>query len=288
MTGIIEDFETFPIAKPLPETCALLPGAIDPEFLETLRDLGVDENLLEFSDDVMNEPVEILVNLAKSGEIDPWDIDIVSVTDKFLARIEDIQIMDLRISGRTLLYASILLRMKSNWVDMDEPEEDDIFDDGMDFFEVDDYPVPKLPVRRIATRPVTLQELIAELKKAERVEHRKKEKKLLRKLEEKVAVTTDEVLGIAHEEDILGRVSRLNLVLDSVFQEHESVVFSELIGENRSENIMTYISLLFLATEKKIWLQQNELFGELFIYPSDISDDGPKEVITGNEREGNY
>ena len=43
-------------------------------------------------------------------------------------------------------------------------------------FEVDDYPVPKLPVRRIATRPVTLQELIVELKKAERVEHRKGKK----------------------------------------------------------------------------------------------------------------
>ncbi len=288
MTGIIEEFDTPPIVEPLAENCTLLPGAIDPEFLETLRALGVDENLLEFSDDVMNEPVEILVNLAKSGEIDPWDIDIVSVTDKFLARIEDIEMMDLRISGRTLLYASILLRMKSNWVDMDEQEEDDIFDDGIDFFEVDDYPVPKLPVRRIATRPVTLQELIAELKKAERVEHRKKEKKLLRKLEERVAVTTDEVLGIAHEEDILGRVARLNHVLDSVFEEHESVVFSELMGEDRSENIMTYVSLLFLATEKKIWLQQEELFGELFIYPSNISDDGPREVMTGNEREGNY
>jgi segregation and condensation protein A len=288
MTGIIEELETLPVVEPVSESCTLLPGAIDPEFLETLRALGVDENLLEFSDDVMNEPVEILVNLAKNGEIDPWDIDIVSVTDKFLARIEDIQMMDLRISGRTLLYASILLRMKSNWVDMDEPEEEDIFDDGMDFFEVDDYPVPKLPVRRIATRPVTLQELIAELKKAERVEHRKKEKKLLRKLEERVAVTTDEVLGIAHEEDILGRVARLNQVLNSIFEEHESVVFSELIGEERSENIMTYVSLLFLATEKKIWLQQDELFGELFIYPSNISDDGSNEVMTGNEREGNY
>ena len=158
----------------------------------------------------------------------------------------------------------------------------------MDFFEVDDYPVPKLPVRRIATRPVTLQELIAELKKAERVEHRKKEKKLIRRLEERVAVTTDEVLGIAHEEDILGRVARLNHLLDSVFEEHGSVVFSELMGEERSENIMTYVSLLFLATEKKIWLQQDELFGELFIYPSNISDDGPREVMTGNEREGNY
>ncbi|WP_321420003.1 ScpA family protein [uncultured Methanomethylovorans sp.] len=288
MTGIIEELETLPVVEPVSESCTLLPGAIDPEFLETLRALGVDENLLEFSDDVMNEPVEILVNLAKNGEIDPWDIDIVSVTDKFLARIEDIEMMDLRISGRTLLYASILLRMKSNWVDMDKPEEDEIFDDGMDFFEVDDYPVPKLPVRRIATRPVTLQELIAELKKAERVEHRKKEKKLLRKLEERVAVTTDEVLGIAHEEDILGRVSRLNHVLNSIFEEHESVVFSELIGEERSENIMTYVSLLFLATEKKIWLQQDELFGELFIHPSNISYDDPSEVMTGNEREGNY
>ena len=288
MSSIIEEIETITVVEPLSESYALLPGTIDPEFLETLRSLGVDENLLEFSDDVMNEPVEILVNFAKNGEIDPWDIDIVSVTDKFLARIEDIQMMDLRISGRTLLYASILLRMKSNWVDMDEPEEEDIFDDGMDFFEVDDYPVPKLPVRRIATRPVTLQELIAELKKAERVEHRKKEKKLLRKLEERVAVTTDEVLGIAHEEDILGRVARLNQVLNSIFEEHESVVFSELIGEERSENIMTYVSLLFLATEKKIWLQQDELFGELFIYPSNISDDGPREVMTGNEREGNY
>ncbi|HML25132.1 ScpA family protein [Methanomethylovorans sp.] len=283
MSSIIEEIETITVVEPLSESHTLLPGAIDPEFLDTLRTLGVDENLLEFSDDVMNEPVEILVNLAKNGEIDPWDIDIVSVTDKFLARIEDIQMMDLRISGRTLLYASILLRMKSNWVDMDEPEEADIFDDSMDFFEVDDYPVPKLPVRRIATRPVTLQELIAELKKAERVEHRKKEKKLLRKLEERVAVTTDEVLGIAHEEDILGRVSRLNHVLDSVFEEHGSVVFSELMGEERSENIMTYVSLLFLATEKKIWLQQDELFGELFIYPSHISDDSPSEVMTGNE-----
>ncbi|WP_214043955.1 ScpA family protein [Methanomethylovorans sp.] len=283
MSNIIEEFKTPTVVEPLSESRSLLSGTIDPEFLETLRSLGVDENLLEFSDDVMNEPVEILVNLAKNGEIDPWDIDIVSVTDKFLAHIENIQLMDLRISGRTLLYASILLRMKSNWVDMGEPEETDAFEDSMDFFEVDDYPVPKLPVRRIATRPVTLQELIVELKKAERVEHRKREKKLIRKLEERVAVTTDEVLGIAHEEDILGRVARLNHVLDSVFEEHESVVFSELMGEERSENIMTYVSLLFLATEKKIWLQQNELFGELFIYPSYISDDDPSEVLAGNE-----
>ncbi|MBC7086269.1 MAG: segregation/condensation protein A [Methanomethylovorans sp.] len=290
MSGIVEDLETFTTVEPLSEGSSSLSGAIDLDLIETLRSLGVAETLLEFSDGVMNEPVEILVNLAKNNEIDPWDIDIVSVTDKFLARIEELQMMDLRISGRTLLYASILLRMKSNWLDIDQHEEIDVFDEEMDFFEVEDYPVPKLPVRRVATRPVTLQELIVELKKAERVEHRKKEKKLIRKLEEKIAVTTDEILGIAHEEDILGRVASLHEVLNSIFEEHEYVAFSELIGEERSENIMTYVSLLFLATEKKIWLQQNELFGELFIYPangfSNSSFDGSSEVIKGDEREG--
>jgi segregation and condensation protein A len=30
---------------------------------------------------------------------------------------------------------------------------------------------------------------------------------------------------------------------------------------------MTYVSLLFLATDKKVWLAQKELFGELYVYP---------------------
>ncbi len=38
---------------------------------------GEDENEVE--------PVELLVQLAEDGEIDPWDIDVVRVTDKFLS-----------------------------------------------------------------------------------------------------------------------------------------------------------------------------------------------------------
>ena len=57
------------------------------------------------------EPVEILVRLAESGEIDPWNIDIVEVTDRFLSELDRIQKLDLRISGRTLFFASTLLRI---------------------------------------------------------------------------------------------------------------------------------------------------------------------------------
>ncbi|MBN2109802.1 MAG: segregation/condensation protein A [Methanosarcinaceae archaeon] len=248
-----------------------LPVTIDPGFMETLRGLGVDESLLKFSDDVLNEPVEILMNLAKNGDINPWDIDIVNVTDMFLERIEQMQMMDLRISGRTLLYASILLRMKSTGIMEEEEEEDypDMSGDELDFYDVEEYPVPRLPIRRRATRPVTLQELILELQKAEKVETRRKDRKVRRRLEEGSAVTTDEVLGIAHEEDILGRVKSLGERLKNDLAEKEFVILSDLLGDNRSENIMTYVSLLFLATEKKVWLTQNEMFGELYVYPSD-------------------
>ena len=247
-----------------------MPTNVDPEFIETLRSLGVDESKIELSEDVLNEPVEILVNLVKNEDIDPWDVDIVQITDRFLAMIEGMQLMDLRISGRTLLYASILLRMKSTGIVQEEEEDEpDMFEDELDFYDVEDYPVPKLPIRRRATRPVTLEELLTELQKAERVESRRKDRQRKRRVSEKTQVTTDEVLGIAHEEDIKGRVTALHERLSEMFRESEYVPFSQIAGDERSEKVMTYVSLLFLATERKVRLFQKELFGELYIHPND-------------------
>lgn len=270
MNEMAEDIEMVPAADIALKANVSLPYTIDPAFVETLRGLGVDESHLEFTEDVLSEPVEILMNLAKDGAINPWDIDLVNVTDMFLERIEVMQMMDLRISGRTLLYAAILLRMKSTGIVMEEEEDDcfEMMDDELDFYEVDEYPVPKLPIRRRATRPVTLHELIVELRKAEKVETRRKDRSVYRKLEERSLVTTDDVLGIAHEEDILGRVRDMAAMLEECFTDHEFVPLSDLMTDDRSENIMTYVSLLFLATEKQVWLTQEELFGELYVYPA--------------------
>ena len=41
------------------------------------------------------EPVEILVQMAERGEIDPWNIDIVDVTDRFLDELERRKEIDL-------------------------------------------------------------------------------------------------------------------------------------------------------------------------------------------------
>src|SRR6056297_3443291 len=96
------------------------------------EELGVNPD----PEDDEAEPVELLVQLAEDGEIEPWDIDIVTVTDKFLDRLDG---ADLRTSGRALFYASVLLRMKSDAMladdDDEEVQEEDPWDEwgpGMD------------------------------------------------------------------------------------------------------------------------------------------------------------
>ncbi len=212
---------------------------------------------------ILEEPIGILVNLARNGEIDPWNIDIVEITDKFLRQVEELEKMDLRVSGRTLLYAAILLRMKSNvLVEVEEPQEE--FMDEGDNFEISDYPVPTLPLRRTSRRPVTLEELLTELKKAEVIEERRIER--LRSRKEVHRTTITEVMAIAHEEDIESRVIKMRNMLTGLFENQKYIEFSELADPlDRAGRVMAYLALLFLATKKEIWLEQEELFGELFI-----------------------
>ncbi len=217
------------------------------------------------------EPVEILVKLAQDGEIDPWNIDIVDVTDKFFRHVEKMERMDLRISGRTLHYAAILLRMKSNALVEEPVLEDDSWVDDFDFFEVDEYPIPKPPVRRHSHRSVTLNELIMELEKAEVVERRRVVRNKTKEHMQLNRHTTEQVLGIAHEEDIEGRVENLRTMLTELLYDRHYISLSEILTGDRSNKLMTYISLLFLANMKEVWLEQEELFGELYIRYPEVS-----------------
>jgi segregation and condensation protein A len=223
---------------------------------------GETEVIIE--DKLLEEPIEILVNLARNGEIDPWNIDIVEITDKFLREVEELEKMDLRVSGRTLLYAAVLLRMKSNILVEADEQVDELIDEGSDNFVISDYPVPSLPLRRSSRRPVTLEELLIELKKAEAIEERRLDRFNNRKEERRA--TIKEVLSIAHEEDIESRVMKMRNLLDELFKKQNNIEFSNLASSlDRAGKVMAYLALLFLATKKEIWLEQEELFGELFI-----------------------
>jgi segregation and condensation protein A len=208
------------------------------------------------------EPAEVLVELAKRGELDPWDVDIAKTTEKFLLYIDSLQRRDLRIPARTLLYASILLRMKSDSMEGGEEVEPlpDFEDDWIMEEKIDQLPSP--PLRRHTKRPVTLEELILELKKAEMVGRRKA-------LREKwPEVQPEKTLDLSHEEGIEEHIKALEPILDDMFGTNDKVSFDKIKG---NESIMNYVSLLFMAQRKQIWLTQEKFFDDLYIkhYPDE-------------------
>ena len=64
-----------------------------------LPDLGLSKD-----GKAKSEGIGILVEMAKSGKIDPWNIDIVDVTDKYLAHMVQMKSQNLRVTGRTFLF----------------------------------------------------------------------------------------------------------------------------------------------------------------------------------------
>ncbi|MDM7935164.1 MAG: segregation/condensation protein A, partial [Methanothrix sp.] len=197
------------------------------------------------------EPAEVLVELARRGEIDPWDIDIARATEKFLEYIDSLEKRDLRIPARTLLYASILLRMKSDLVEGPQEEPQPEPEEGKETFEEEEEEIeglPRPPVRRHTKRPVTLEELIAELKKAEMVGRRKA-------MRERWPTPTEKALDLSHEEGIEDRIKVLGPFLDDMFTVSKKVSFGEI---KEGERVMNYVSLLFMAQRKQVWLEQEE------------------------------
>ena len=207
------------------------------------------------------EPAEVLVELARRGEIDPWDVDIARTTEKFLKYIDSLEKRDLRIPARTLLYASILLRMKSDSMEEikeEEPEPEPEELEPQEEEEMDELPRP--PVRRHTKRPVTLDELISELKKAELVGRRKA-------MRERWPDTEEKALDLSHDEGIEDRIKSLGPILDDMFMANKTVSFKDINSRNSEieDGVTNYVSLLFMAHRKQVWLDQEEIFGDLFV-----------------------
>jgi segregation and condensation protein A len=232
------------------------------------------------------EPVEILVQMAERGEIDPWNIDIVEVTDRFLSELERRKELDLRVSGRTLFYAALLLRMKSEY--LDQSGEEEVPDEEYEGEEADPFefigfpegaggPIDQLEreIRRrldrknLRKRPVTLFELILELKNAEKEQRRRQRFRPAYPME---VIDVEEVVGIAHEEGYreaaLAVLSRCEetIAAEGIMTLHE---LAALLGKGIFE---VYIPLLYLMFEGKLCLWQEEFFGEILVQACSAGD----------------
>jgi segregation and condensation protein A len=271
--------------------------------------LGDDTHDGENDDDDGSEvePVEVLVGLAEDGEIDPWDIDIVSVTDKFLDRLDD---ADLQTSGRALFYASVLLRMKSDAMleaDDDEEPEPEPWEQAMaeggepagdhdPFATLEAEMDRRLERKRARGMPQTLDELVRDLREAERDSWWKESREYdtsgspggyqrgTQQLDYHTAddlrmddePTAEDVTGTAHSENIDVIIEDVHAaVRDHYDAGREEVLYRE-ISQAGGSRVETFLGLLFLSHRGQVRLQQDDLFGDLWIQD-------PNAVSTSDE-----
>ncbi len=250
------------------------------------------------ADDEPVEPVEVLVDLADDGEIDPWDIDVVRVTDKFLDRVDE---SDLRTSGRALFYASVLIRMKGDaMMSDDEPGEPAEPDEPWSPPEAPiEGPDPitsleaemdrRLDRKRARGTPRTLDELVRGLREAERESWWKESRSYdtsgspagyargtqeldyrsgddLRMDDEP---TEADVTGTAHAEDIDEIVEDVYGAVREHYDAGRTEVLYREVAEAGGSRVQTFLGLLFLSHRGRVRLRQDELFGDLWIQNPD-------------------
>jgi len=205
-------------------------------------------------------PIDILLQLVTMGKVDPWNIDIVDLTEKYIERLREMKELDLRLSARAILAASILLRMKTEaLLYADEKEEKEKEEDRIRV-EVEPY-VP--PLRRVE-RYYTLDDLIEALMDAlEDVERRKPKAKRKVEIEEEIFVVDD------FRVDIEKHVNRLYAIVKRLYEEtKEKINFWELVFDPSPKIVArTFLYLLFLANMGKVELIQEEPFGDIYVVP---------------------
>jgi len=208
---------------------------------------------------ILDQPFQILLELVQEHKLDPWDVDIEKLADMFIRHVQEMEGLDLRVSGRTILSASVLLRMKSDYAingdngpRITEEELQDAFDLGL----------PELgPIALIQRSPrrITLVDLLAVLKEA--LGETPSIKHVTRRGLEKIMQALSE-----YDINIEKYLERLYQRITELADGGRIVAFSELLEERtRLAVVRTILLLLFLYAQKKVTLSQEGTFGEIFI-----------------------
>ncbi len=233
--------------------------------------------------------IEILVDMAKKGEIDPKNIDIIDVTDRFLKAIAATPKENLWHSGKILFHASVLLRMKAEALFSYEPENyDDFlqFEDGPIIYDSQQNPVArqitledleKALVRRslnrqLHKRRVTLEELIEALHQAEKQEHIRHKKKVepFPGFEDQAQINdVDDILELAHDEDIETIINKVEEILQRLLKSKELLSLKTLVEQLHGQGdwVDAFLSILFLSSAGKLTLCQEDFYGPLYVAP---------------------
>ncbi len=259
--------------------------------------------LVEF--DRFQGPLDLLLHLIRSQDIDIFDIPISTITKQFLRAIKDLEVSDLDGAGEFLEMAATLIRIKAQMLlprPMDEEDED---------------PRAEL-VRRLLEheqiREISQRMRVAEADRARRfgkgfIPPRPKAAKTALPLEtswDEVFATAllvemptpERVHQISHRSTV-SMQEKVVLILDTL-KDNSRVEFNKLVFgfQDKMHGVMTFLAGLELTRRRVLFLRQTRPFQELWMYrrndeaqeepfPEELADDfgAPDEPSTDLEPE---
>jgi len=210
----------------------------------------------------------LIYDLVKTEQMNPWDIDISLLSNKYLEVVRKLQEVNFFISGKMLLASAILLKIKcKKLVDEDlfnfdcylfnkEVEVEDLEEVEVEG-DFDVMLIPKTPHPR--KRKVSVDDLIGALTKALEVDKRR----TMRKIRER---EVDEIVVPDKKLDVVGKIKDIYSQIKEFLSVKERMMFSELVkSEERMDKISVFAPLIHLASDK-IDLKQEFHFDDIEIY----------------------
>ncbi len=215
----------------------------------------------------------LIVDLVKTGEMDPWDVDISILSKQYLETVRKLQEANLFLSGKVLLAAAILLKLKSDKLLMEgfsvldnllfpqtDMEELGDFEHGNKRIVLDENPRLTIKTPQARKRKVSVEDLIGALEKALEVN----ERRLLRIAERD---RLPEMTIPVQKYDITELIKTVYGKIQGYFVKKQTLTFFELVGDgDKMERLLTFVPLLHLSNQERILLEQPEQFGDIQIF----------------------
>ena len=242
--------------------------------------------------------IAMLIDLAQRGEIDPWDVKVIDAIDLHLSKLPlqaDASLAhkqaNLSQSGQAFLWAAMLVLLKAESLEQSQSQTEDFefIEEDLDFEAISAAGLPRNLEKHIRrrltsppqqTRPVTLQDLIQQLRQiADKIAEPAIARRSIRGKAMSVKRATQSIVGLAHDENLTEMAALVAEFLVTYTSETDQWTLDDLVGIWSSkfppapgqhhgvnhDRVGVFWALLLLSAQSKVELDQAEFYQTLTI-----------------------
>ena len=199
---------------------------------------------------------DLLMALIKKNKLNPWDIDIVDVVDRYVSAVKEMRVLDLAVPANIMLATAMLVRFKSDILKYEE-EEAQVEEEMAVRPNVSVEPLT-FRLRLPPKRRLSLTELISALEEAMKIKEAREIQKASKPIEFPMVIKSF---------DIEAEIEKVYAQIGKMVDKSKMTTFTYLRKNSNANDVLLelFIPLLFLAHKNKISLIQERFFEEIII-----------------------